>query len=172
MWKNSASRWFGKVAIIEWLLRWEDSKFNGTRGICYCMCWWTLSFTVSKKAVKRWEYGWAATYTTYKCKQSKPLLWVVKEEFFPWEKINSSKSLRGVNSCVNFYDRHIDKEGLFVRRNDVWPLNRSIQSHSQSIGQLWKLQPQQPTIINYWSWNWPTRKLFLKLDVFATLSTF
>ena len=31
-------RWFGKVAIIEWLLRWEDSKFNGTRGICYCVC--------------------------------------------------------------------------------------------------------------------------------------
>ena len=39
---------------------------------------WTLSFTVSKKAVKRWEYGWAATYTTYKCKQSKPRLLLIK----------------------------------------------------------------------------------------------
>ena len=131
MWKkSSASRWFGKVAIIEWL-RWEDSKFNGTRGICYCMCWWTLSFTVSKKAVKRWEYGWAATYTTYKCKQSKPLLWVVKEEFFPWEKINSSKSLRGVNSCVNFYDRHWQRR---VICQEKWCVaSQSINSITLSI---------------------------------------
>ena len=100
-------RWFGKVAIIEWLLRWEDSKFNGTRGICYCVCWWTLSFTVSKKAVKRWEYGWAATYTTYKCKQSKPLLWVVKRRILP---LREDQQLKIITRCqpvstAFFYDQ-------------------------------------------------------------------
>ena len=158
-------RWFGKVAIIEWLLRWEDSKFNGTRGICYCVCWWTLSFTVSKKAVKRWEYGWAATYTTYKCKQSKPLLWVVKRRILP---LREDQQLKIITRCQPVSTAFSMIKTQRVICQEKWPLNRSIQSHSQSIGQLKAststTDNNQLLILK----SWPTT---LK-GVFATFSTF